>query len=339
VKVDLSSFRLSSPLVKASFVAFSALIILIASIYIYSHKEVSLIIDGHTEHLVTRTGTVGRLLAEADVDVSSHDDVKPALNAPIYSGAKIFVKHAVAVVLDVNGKRRRIWTTAATVGTAVENDLGIDLNADINLQPEAGTRIADGQVIELQLLNRWVEKVQTEVPFTTERRDDKRLAKGRTTVAQKGRPGVKETVIEHVRAGNREVKKIVRGERIVSEPVAQVITVGTMIARAPVAAAPGPGISVSRGGSRSMTMVATAYAAYTGGAGARTATGTGVYKGIVAVDPRVIPLGTRLYIDGYGPAIAADTGGAIQGNRIDLGFSSTGEAIQFGRRSVTVHIQ
>ncbi|MBV8655919.1 MAG: 3D domain-containing protein, partial [Candidatus Eremiobacteraeota bacterium] len=59
--------------------------------------------------------------------------------------------------------------------------------------------------------------------------------------------------------------------------------------------------------------------------------------GIVAVDPSVIPLGTRLFIPGYGLAIAGDTGGAIRGFRIDLGFNSERDALLFGRREVTVY--
>jgi 3D (Asp-Asp-Asp) domain-containing protein len=65
---------------------------------------------------------------------------------------------------------------------------------------------------------------------------------------------------------------------------------------------------------------ATWYTASSAGGGGVTATGTGVYKGIVAVDPRVIPLGTRMYIPGYGYGTAADTGGSITGNIIDLGY-------------------
>ncbi|MBI4733746.1 MAG: 3D domain-containing protein [Rubrobacteridae bacterium] len=61
-------------------------------------------------------------------------------------------------------------------------------------------------------------------------------------------------------------------------------------------------------------------------------------KGVVAVDPRVIPLGTRLYIEGYGEAIAADTGGAIKGNRIDLCYNTPGECFKFGRQTVKVHV-
>jgi len=89
-------------------------------------------------------------------------------------------------------------------------------------------------------------------------------------------------------------------------------------------------------------MVATAY--YPGpestgkSADGITATGMRAGHGVVAVDPRVIPLGTRLYIPGYGLAVAGDVGGAIKGLRIDLGFSTLREALHFGRRRVTVYV-
>lgn len=69
-----------------------------------------------------------------------------------------------------------------------------------------------------------------------------------------------------------------------------------------------------------------------------TASGTYVCPGTVAVDPRVIPLGTRLYVSGYGYAVARDTGGAIVGNKIDVWFPSLGQCYQWGYRSVTVTI-
>ncbi|GFP31998.1 hypothetical protein HKBW3S42_00304 [Candidatus Hakubella thermalkaliphila] len=91
---------------------------------------------------------------------------------------------------------------------------------------------------------------------------------------------------------------------------------------------------------KEFTMVATAYFAGGGGLNGTgiTATGLRAAYGIVAVDPRVIPLGTKLYIPGYGQALAADTGGWIKGNRIDLCFNSLEEAIQWGRREVKVYV-
>jgi 3D (Asp-Asp-Asp) domain-containing protein len=68
----------------------------------------------------------------------------------------------------------------------------------------------------------------------------------------------------------------------------------------------------------------------------RTATGLPVGPGIVAVDPAVIPLGTRLSVPGYGEGVAADTGGAVQGLTIDLWFPTLAEARAWGRRTVTI---
>ncbi|WP_346354922.1 3D domain-containing protein [Azotosporobacter soli] len=97
------------------------------------------------------------------------------------------------------------------------------------------------------------------------------------------------------------------------------------------------GISTSRF-SRSLTMSASAYSRFDAGNSDYTCRGNLLRKGLVAVDPNVIPLGTRLYIPGYGYAIADDTGGAIRGNKIDLAFDSHEEAIQFGRQRITVNI-
>lgn len=91
---------------------------------------------------------------------------------------------------------------------------------------------------------------------------------------------------------------------------------------------------VSRGGYDIREMEATAYT-WTG-----FPTASGVYPqvGMVAVDTEIIPLGTQLYVEGYGPAIAADTGGDIVGDRIDLYMDTDAECWEFGRRDVRVKI-
>ena len=86
------------------------------------------------------------------------------------------------------------------------------------------------------------------------------------------------------------------------------------------------------------TMEATAYLPTDGSGSGTTAMGIPATYGVVAVDPDVIPLGKHVYIPGYGTAIAADTGGAIRGERIDLCMESYGQAMNFGRRDVTVYV-
>ena len=85
-------------------------------------------------------------------------------------------------------------------------------------------------------------------------------------------------------------------------------------------------------------MEATAYLPTDGGGAGITAMGIPATYGIVAVDPEIIPLGSRVYIPGYGEALAADTGGAIVGYRIDLCMESYDEAMDFGRRNITVFV-
>ncbi|MGN1031167.1 MAG: 3D domain-containing protein, partial [Butyricicoccaceae bacterium] len=76
--------------------------------------------------------------------------------------------------------------------------------------------------------------------------------------------------------------------------------------------------------------------AYTGGG--TTASGLAAKVGRIAVDPRVIPLGSQLYVSGYGYCVAADTGGAIKGNIVDLYFNTYSECVNFGRKNVTVYL-
>lgn len=93
---------------------------------------------------------------------------------------------------------------------------------------------------------------------------------------------------------------------------------------------------------QSYTMRATAYTAYCTGCSGITANGTNLRSNpnlkVIAVDPRVIPLGTKVWVEGYGEAVAADTGGAIKGNKIDVFIPTDGQARNWGVRTVTVRV-
>ena len=93
---------------------------------------------------------------------------------------------------------------------------------------------------------------------------------------------------------------------------------------------------------RTMTVEATAYTAYCEGCSGTTVNGTNLRANpnlkVIAVDPRVIPLGTKVWVEGYGEAVAADTGGAIKGNKIDVFIPNLTSAYEWGRRTVTIKI-
>ncbi len=158
------------------------------------------------------------------------------------------------------------------------------------------------------------------IPFSTVRKANAQLRSGSSRTVQNGVNGEKEVVFKvTTRMDGVELHRDKVAERIVKKPVTEVIQEGQR------------GSLPSRGyfsGRRMLTMIPTTYNPYHCGGDGRgiTATGLKARYGVVAVDPRFIPLGTRLYVDGYGYAIAADTGGAIKGNRIDLCVDSKHQA-------------
>lgn len=170
------------------------------------------------------------------------------------------------------------------------------------------------------------------IPFAVKYEFSRSVGPGRVVKVQDGKAGeLRQTYKVFFENGKPVSKKLIDTER--TEPTPALFHMGRK------------GYQVSRGGytrKTVMTMTATAYdpSPRTIGRGAtgRTATGLKAGYGHVAVDPRVIPLGTKVFVEGYGFAIASDTGGAIKGNKIDLCYDSRSTALAFGRRKVTVHV-
>jgi 3D (Asp-Asp-Asp) domain-containing protein len=163
--------------------------------------------------------------------------------------------------------------------------------------------------------------------------------------------GLLERVVKLVLEDERPVQRVVAGQRVVRPAVDEVVAVGPPAI--PAVTLPGLPATQFAGGvpegiriSRALTMEATAYDPGPISTGKRpgdpgygiTASGMRAAYGVVAVDPRVIPFYTRLYVPGYGFAVAGDTGSAIVGNRIDVFFPTYDEAIRWGRRPVTVYV-
>ena len=183
------------------------------------------------------------------------------------------------------------------------------------------------------VLAKWyIEKEKKQIPFSTYRQYTASIPYG-ATKTEPGKPGEVEI---YWRVYKREGKILDRQkfkEVIISKPKPQIVYVGRGYMLA------------SRGrfaGKPYLDMIATAYdpgprscGRYADG---KTALGLRAGYGIVAVDPSVIPLRKRLYIEGYGYAIAGDVGRSIKGLRIDLGFDTYKEAINFGVRRVRVYI-
>jgi 3D (Asp-Asp-Asp) domain-containing protein len=171
---------------------------------------------------------------------------------------------------------------------------------------------------------------------TTQIRLSVALEPGSSKVISRGEPGLEEVLVQYSQRAGGRVRQRILASNVIRAARPRIVAEG--ISPSTLAAFEGHGLAQMASIAReSIQMMATAYTAASAGGSGRTAIGRRAGYGIVAVDPRVIPLGTRLYISGYGMAIAGDTGGDIVGNRIDLGFDSLRGAMLFGRRGVTVY--
>lgn len=226
------------------------------------------------------------------------------------------------------------YSTAETVAQLLkEKHITLDYN-DLS-SPGLNAPVQSGMVVLVKRVevNEYREQVEFSTPARVSR--NSALPAGKEILMQPGRPGLREVVKHVARIGGQPVIDRTLQSRVLRQPERQVMMVGTG-RQQPVTV----GMPAEAGG-RVVTMEATAYAPdmiSCGKTDGITAIGLRAGYGIVAVDRRVIPLGTRLYVEGYGPALAGDVGGAIRGNRIDLCYNTHAEAVRFGRRMVKVHI-
>jgi 3D (Asp-Asp-Asp) domain-containing protein len=180
------------------------------------------------------------------------------------------------------------------------------------------------------------ERVQTSPPTLFE--VNRRLPPRHRILKAAGKPGESLVTWRVYYRNGKEIRRVKVREQVLEPPQPRIYEIGV---HGHIASRGAVGRSGAFRTAKVLEMHASAYTPHRSGGGTgtgRTATGLPAGYGLVAVDPRVIPLGTVLYIEGYGMAIAADTGRAIRGRKIDLCFATRQQAIQFGRRTVRVHL-
>jgi len=178
--------------------------------------------------------------------------------------------------------------------------------------------------------------VQTPPPTLFE--VNRRLPPRHRVLKAEGKPGESLVTWRVYYRNGKEIRRVKVREQVLEPPQPRTYEIGV---HGHIASRGAVGRSGAFRTAKTLTMHASAYTPHRSGGGTgtgRTATGLPAGYGLVAVDPRMIPLGTVLYIEGYGMAIAADTGRAIRGHKIDLCFATRQQAFQFGRRKVRVHI-
>ncbi len=226
-------------------------------------------------------------------------------------------------------------TAARTVGEAVR-DQGIVLKPQDIVVPPLKTSLAEGMEIDLGLVERRVKEIKKTAPYTTRVEYTDTLNAGEIIDVQLGKDGLEDQQIESFFLNGTEAfQKVLKSTVLVPSKNAKVLE-GTALKQKLY---PLKKRALVR---KTVTLEATAY--YPGPedtwpyASGITASGLKAGYGVAAVDPRFIKLKTLLYVEGYGFAIAADKGGAIKGNKIDLCFDTYEEAVRFGRKKVKVYL-
>lgn len=288
-----------------------------------------------TQH-VTTAATVGEFLKERGIEPGPADYVHPSMNTPLTDNLVVEYAPAIPVKLVTAAGTKTITTTATDVGSLLEEE-GVDLGPHDVVRPSLSDPLEANSTVRIMRVVQWVSKQKKRVAQRTVHVIDFSLAPGQTRVLKQGAPGLTETMVDYTQTDGKLDKHIL-GDRIVRKPQPRVIADGVGSREAIVQFAKHGLEKTAYIASEALDMVATAYTAQCIGCTGYTASGYRAGHGIVAVDPHIIPLGSKLYIPGYGFAIAGDTGGAIVGKRVDLGFDSLADALDYGRRQVKIYI-
>ena len=291
---------------------------------------------GEKQTISLAKGTVEDVLSRTGITLSENQCVTPSLNTVISGDMNIYVYNAKTVKLTTYGTEMSIKAPEGTVENALDI-LGYDVTDDDILSVDRNAQIEEGMQITLKKVT-YVDEVSTEkIPYDTVERDSDDILTGETEVAQNGADGEKEVTKRCKYIDRKYDSTSVISEKVTKEPVDKIVLNGTK--RGTTTDTSGAPVSYRY-------MVSGSGTAYTAAPGSLTATGAEVYEGGVAVNPAVIPYGSRLYIEAtdgshvYGYATAIDTGGALMDGSavVDLFYFSYDDCVNFGRRDVNVYV-
>lgn len=309
-------------------------------------KDVTLSVNSNDTVVSTYTNTVKELLEEQDIDLDDVSSTDVALDSKVYDGQTVSVKVTNNYKVLVDGETLKVSMAAADVGDVLD-EAGVTLGENDIVEPSVNTSAENDMVIDIHRVTIEEEIRETELAYSVETQKDSAMFSGEKEVVQEGQTGLQsDTYLVTYRDGEYYSEELVTSE--VTDPVTEIVAVGTISntststssssddedsedeSTASDLVAPN-GMSCSK----VLTCKATAYHEPEG---SLTKSGTLSRVGAIAVDPSVIPLGTKLYVEGYGYCVAEDTGGLIKGNRIDVYFNSDEECINWGVQNVTVYI-
>lgn len=280
--------------------------------------------------------TVGEALLQAGQIVYFADRVEPGLGTHVTAGMMITVERAKIVTVWIDGTPMQTRSHARTVGELLTSMKIVLLDEDY-ARPALDTVLENGAEVRVVRVTRELQVRREPIEFETYWEPNGELELDTEALAQEGAAGIRELQDRVVYEDGQEVVRTLVVDRVIEAVKHRIYNYGTNIVVRELATSAGP-VQYWR----KIKALATSYSASTSGV-SRSASyyglarcGQAMRRGIVAVDPRVIPLGTNIYVEGYGVGLACDTGSAVIGKRIDLGYGDND--LEHWYRSVDVYI-
>lgn len=322
-------------------------------------KNITIIDNGVASVLETRTSNVLGFLEEQEIHVGPNDRLSLLATDPLREGSQIVIDRAVGVTVKADGKQELKYTTEDTVRGVIK-ELNITLGSDDKVSPALNSNLEAGMTVSIVRVHKEVVETKKPIAFTVVEQKNKDLESGKQKVVKTGKDGLVVFKIMKVFEDGKLVSKEMVEKTVTQPAIQQIVAIGTKkkpeVVKLSYNGAPsaveaktvklnGKTVKVKRTLSN---VIMTAYSAGVASTGKSkgdpgygiTASGSVVQEGrTIAVDPKVIPIGWWVYIEGIGFRRAEDTGSAIKGKKIDIYYDSESRANKFGRKSgYTVYV-
>lgn len=320
----------------------SAVVVTTCCSFAYATPSTVTICDSNSTPITVKTSgsSVEKVLDRQGIVLNEGDETNIALNETVQNNSVIEIYRAMPVKITMNGVTTEYQTTKKLVSDILA-DVGIEASEE-DVTPRMTDVIEAGDEIVVGGEDSQIVTVSEKISYNTIEIENSYLAPGERVTTQYGADGEREITYKIYYSDGAEVYRERIGEYVLAEAQDEIVEyspqeefeVGKIPASRPT------------NYSRVETFTATAYDASpedNGPWAGVTSTGMPMGYGVIAVDPKVIPYGTRMYIESvdgqyvYGYAIAGDCGGAIKGNRVDLFYWSKAQCNQFGRRAVNIY--
>jgi uncharacterized protein YabE (DUF348 family) len=283
------------------------------SIQVVRALPFELTIDGQVESFTSTAATLGIALWENGIEINDADRLNPSADTPLDEPLQAELIRSQEVGIQYAGGEVKSRTAADIVGEALIQT-GIPLQGLDYSLPAADEQIPEDGMIKVVRVKEELLLESEPIPFSRETQPVADLEIDNTMIVQGGQFGLNTKRIRVRYEDGVEISRQIEAEYISQESQSEIIGFGTQIVPRTVNTPDGT-IKYWR----AIDMYAVSYNVTSNG-GYGTATGIPLAKGVAAIDPRYIPYGTRMYVPGYGEALAADTGGGVKGRMIDLGY-------------------